>query len=89
MSLTFVNGHKGRRSKADVRLSVARTPFTVAGVDISVWEGDKITHSFYPDAEFIRAFIREGTRYLEHQDELMKGEQARQERLAATGQKGA
>ncbi len=54
--MIYAKGQKGRRSKAEVRLSMQRI---FGYVVFSVFEGDKLTHQFTPDEQFIRAMVTE------------------------------
>lgn len=83
--LTFVHGRKGKRSKAEVRLSCS-TVFQCP--QMCVWEGGVITHSFHPDTKFCRALIEMAQEYLDYQERLMQMEQERKNREKAQIQGG-
>jgi len=49
--MIYTNGKRGR-SKVEVRLSIN---VVFEAVALHVWEQGKITHTFYPDREFLSA----------------------------------
>lgn len=55
--MQFVTGQRGR-SKAEVKLSIG-TVFQ--SVYLHVFEGGKITHTFYPNRAFLESMLDEAT----------------------------
>src|SRR5262245_60213505 len=75
--MIYLNGSKGKRSKAEGKLSA---DVIFGTLQLCVWENGNITHSFYPGEEFFQAFEAEVAKYRQHQEYLAEGQRQAQER---------